>query len=53
MMHLQQAWVYDGDLVWSSPPPGKHLGLFWREKKSKKTSPFFFGRNITRVKIAP
>jgi hypothetical protein len=19
------------------PPPGEHLGLFWREKKSKKT----------------
>ena len=37
-----------GREVGGAPPPGRHLRLFWREKKSS----FIFGRNVTHVKVA-
>ena len=37
-----------GREVGGAPPPGRHLRLFWQEKKSS----FIFGRNVTHVKVA-
>jgi hypothetical protein len=35
------------------PPPGKHLGLFWWEKKTSSFLSRCRRRNMTRVKTVP